>query len=433
MLRQPFCFADIKTELPFEHGPIPENNSCTKNIIAAALSYLVADMYFEFDRYSSLLLPAFLQGILFSALLVYRGSKNERLSDRLLSALLLVSAIKVAYWMLGFAGWYDTHNAYTSFMFYFPFNNAFWTGPLLYFYFLSLTNAQFRFSRKDRVHFILPLASLLLVLVKLAADFLFFYPFPDTPGTQYGTKGPWAELDKNIWVALAGYVSFFYYLFRTLTAFARYQKYIRENFSATEHIHFNWLRNLMLAVATGVLLLFVFELAALFIPGGRTFRTEWYGYFGLGVTIYYLSISGYYSPTRQQWQLAFDPEPVPARPVKEDTRQLEPLKQKLVLCMEQEKPYLDPELNLAMLAKKLKTNINNLSRVINEGMGQNFNDYINEYRVNAVIKKLEAGEQEQQTLLGIAYDCGFNSKATFNRSFKKITGVTPKDYTNGVK
>jgi AraC-like DNA-binding protein len=45
-----------------------------------------------------------------------------------------------------------------------------------------------------------------------------------------------------------------------------------------------------------------------------------------------------------------------------------------------------------------------------------------------VIKKLKSGEQQRQTLLGIAYDCGFNSKATFNRSFKKVTGKTPKEH-----
>jgi AraC-like DNA-binding protein len=69
--------------------------------------------------------------------------------------------------------------------------------------------------------------------------------------------------------------------------------------------------------------------------------------------------------------------------------------------------------------------------VINQGFQLNFNDFINQYRIEAVKDKLKAGEQKTQTLLGIAYDCGFNSKATFNRAFKKVTGLSPKQWLEG--
>lgn len=58
----------------------------------------------------------------------------------------------------------------------------------------------------------------------------------------------------------------------------------------------------------------------------------------------------------------------------------------------------------------------------------NFNDFVNYYRTEEVIKKLQSGKHNIHTLLAIAYDCGFNSKSTFNRSFKKQTGLTPKEY-----
>ena len=58
----------------------------------------------------------------------------------------------------------------------------------------------------------------------------------------------------------------------------------------------------------------------------------------------------------------------------------------------------------------------------------NFNDFINNYRIEAVKENLKKGEHKKTTLLGIAFDCGFNSKATFNRAFKKSTGLSPKDY-----
>lgn len=96
--------------------------------------------------------------------------------------------------------------------------------------------------------------------------------------------------------------------------------------------------------------------------------------------------------------------------------------------MDDEKIYEEPELTLSLLAKKLQTNTSVLSRVINQGFGSSFNDFINACRINAVKEKLQAGEQQTQTLLGIAFDCGFNSKATFNRAFKKATGLSPKEW-----
>jgi len=58
----------------------------------------------------------------------------------------------------------------------------------------------------------------------------------------------------------------------------------------------------------------------------------------------------------------------------------------------------------------------------------NFNDFINHHRIEAVKKMFEAGEQDNITLLGIAFDAGFNSKASFNRAFKKSTSLSPKEY-----
>ena len=60
----------------------------------------------------------------------------------------------------------------------------------------------------------------------------------------------------------------------------------------------------------------------------------------------------------------------------------------------------------------------------------NFNDYVNTHRIEAVKQKMNAGEYKTTTFLGIALDCGFNSKATFNRAFKKSTSLSPKEYVN---
>ena len=67
---------------------------------------------FEFNLYSSLLLPLVVQGFVFSIILLFRGLRENRLADNLLSVLIFSLTIRVANWMLGFAGWYDSHNAY---------------------------------------------------------------------------------------------------------------------------------------------------------------------------------------------------------------------------------------------------------------------------------------------------------------------------------
>ena len=103
------------------------------------------------------------------------------------------------------------------------------------------------------------------------------------------------------------------------------------------------------------------------------------------------------------------------------------LKNKLQQIMESQKVYLEPSLTLSELALKLKTNTSVLSATINSFFGKNFNDYINEYRVEEFKRQINLSENKNYTILVVAFDCGFNSKATYNRAFKKITGQAPKD------
>lgn len=95
--------------------------------------------------------------------------------------------------------------------------------------------------------------------------------------------------------------------------------------------------------------------------------------------------------------------------------------------------YEDPDLTLATLAAKLNIPPHELSRVINMGLEKNFSDFINELRVRDIVQKLQEPAYEQLTLLGIAYEAGFNSKTTFNRVFKEMTGKTPVEYKNSLK
>jgi len=93
--------------------------------------------------------------------------------------------------------------------------------------------------------------------------------------------------------------------------------------------------------------------------------------------------------------------------------------------------YQDPELTLTSLAEKLNLTTHELSRIINQGLKKSFSDFINEYRVAEVIRKMSDPAYDRITLIGMAYDSGFSSKSTFNRIFKEITSVSPAEYKTG--
>ena len=97
--------------------------------------------------------------------------------------------------------------------------------------------------------------------------------------------------------------------------------------------------------------------------------------------------------------------------------------------LKEEKPYLNPDLTIKQLAEMLEVNSNQLSQVINELLQKNFHQLINEYRVEEVKQNIN---DTSRTLLGIALDSGFNSKSSFNRIFKDITGLTPSEYKNSL-
>jgi AraC-like DNA-binding protein len=101
---------------------------------------------------------------------------------------------------------------------------------------------------------------------------------------------------------------------------------------------------------------------------------------------------------------------------------------KLEYFMDTEKPFLDPNLTLPMLSAKLCCTVHLLSKIINEQFGKNFFDYINGYRVSYFINLAQKPTSDQYTILSLAFESGFNSKSTFNHSFKKITDKTPSQY-----
>ena len=100
----------------------------------------------------------------------------------------------------------------------------------------------------------------------------------------------------------------------------------------------------------------------------------------------------------------------------------------ILALMEKEKLYTETELTLKQLADKLQYPTYQVSQAINEGLGKNFYDLINSYRVEEAKRLLTDPKNENYTILSVGFEAGFNSKTTFNTVFKKFTGVTPTEF-----
>ncbi|MCV9926124.1 AraC family transcriptional regulator [Flavobacterium sp. LS1R49] len=93
--------------------------------------------------------------------------------------------------------------------------------------------------------------------------------------------------------------------------------------------------------------------------------------------------------------------------------------------MEEEEPFLEPSLTIQELATQIKMPVRDLSILINHHMNLHFFDFVNEYRIKKAMKILSDPSKKNLTVLEILYEVGFNSKSSFNTSFKKYTNLTP--------
>lgn len=103
------------------------------------------------------------------------------------------------------------------------------------------------------------------------------------------------------------------------------------------------------------------------------------------------------------------------------------LKLKLINCIENEKIYLNNDLTLEDISNRLNVSKNHASQVINENFGMSFNNLINKYRIDEVIKHIEEGDSDIN-LGDLAYKVGFNNRNSFYNAFKKFTGISPTNY-----
>ena len=108
--------------------------------------------------------------------------------------------------------------------------------------------------------------------------------------------------------------------------------------------------------------------------------------------------------------------------------EMETLAAKIKKVMEDEALFLNPDLNLSIFSEKVALHPNKVSAIINSALDYSFRDFVNLYRVNLFKEHAKTYDLKSKTLLGLAHDCGFNSKASFNRAFKKFNDCTPIEY-----
>jgi AraC-like DNA-binding protein len=123
----------------------------------------------------------------------------------------------------------------------------------------------------------------------------------------------------------------------------------------------------------------------------------------------------------------------PPKPKRLSDEQIVELSARLDNLMIKEKIFLDNEINLASIAERLNISIHDASYLINEVKGDNFYNFINKFRVEEAKGLLTSDKSDKLNMLGIAFESGFNSKTTFNTSFKKIVGISPSEFSKKYK
>ncbi|HLD51809.1 MAG TPA: helix-turn-helix transcriptional regulator [Sediminibacterium sp.] len=408
-------------------------------------------MYFDFNWRSSLLLIFFFHGLVYAFLLFRKAYQQDRPSDNWLGLLLLMGILYICPWMLGYAGWYWGTECLEcrNFMFYVPMNHTLLMGPVIFMYIRSLLNPSFTFRKLDRWHFVPGIVYIIWTIIVAVTDRLILKRYYLMDGQN--------DPDFDTWYQAIGFFSLLIYLVLSLRYYLMYRAFIVQELSFADTVQFKWVRNFLIAC-------FIYFFSTIFLDILRLagvnigYQDTWWYYLLFAFIFYYIAITGYAHSIEQKKKFELDflryqmpfligggsgPQESPiedaafevmldaATPAVEGSSESfippEWIK-KVTQAMVSEKMYRNPELTLTDLANHLGTNPSLLSKIINRSFGKNFNDYVNQHRVLEVKENLANPNNAHLTIMSLAYDAGFNSKATFNRAFKKFTGDNPKRY-----
>jgi putative ABC transport system permease protein len=291
-------------------------------------------------------------------------------------------------------------------------------GPLIYFYVLKITCPWHNFNYKDLLHFT-PL------LLELGVQALEIRESIMTGAATYNTS---AFQLLNPVLQLLIFISIIAYVHRSDKLIQNFYRRLPPALMDRSLLEFRWLRRLLAATALLWLLWICFAAVDYFGYQDQLGIHVYYPfYIFFAVIIIWTAAAAFLKPQAG----SMIQQPAAAKPSLPSE-----LREKgswLKKAMETNRYYRDPELSLSSLAEKLDLTTHDLSRLLNTALKKSFNDFINEYRVREVAGKIQNTANDHITLLGIAYESGFNSKTTFNRTFRQLTGKSPAEYKNDLK
>ncbi|WP_259070325.1 helix-turn-helix domain-containing protein [Mucilaginibacter sp. X4EP1] len=375
----------------------------------------------------SIILTGAINGLFF-ILLLKRKPKNSN-SDRILMLWMAIISLQ-----LGF--YYDSLSASPIFPGYLQllgFSLPLISSPVLYCYIRSLS-LGFSFKWRNISAYLLP-----FVIFNCTTFFLHYtkenYLFLKDGFPHFSTAlKPWVTYSITGLLALIPG----YYTVLSFLLLLRHQKQLPNNYSYTEKINLNWLK--WIVVSQLILFIGLFLFIKYGVNYGLVGYPDLFAVVGAILTIYvfFIGFCGLHQDA------VFNNGTSARENVNEDIaaanyknsglndEKADQIFMRLKLYMDKEQPFLKEDLSLAMLAGELEITSNQLSQVINQKSGSNFFNFINGYRVACVKDKFKDPALAHYSILGIAYDCGFRSKSSFNKTFKETTGQTPLECRKAV-
>lgn len=293
-------------------------------------------------------------------------------------------------------------------------------GPSLYFYTKCIINTNFKFKRIYYLHFL-----------PLVLEFIFYR----TAFYRIGSDGLYLD-EKPFYSYIyltqqwLGVISILTYSFICLVILVKYQKQLKEYYSKIENISLSWLQTPIIVYASFFIFWNILTEVDRFIFSHNLREYYFLPSFAiLSIATCWIGFKGYLQKERD---LIFIKQSSKKRKETAVVKDKEFIS-KLNDLMNTQKPYLNPELNLGMLADLLEMKPKQVSLKINDNYSQNFYDLVNSYRIREFKKLIESAKFEKFSILGLAFESGFNSKSTFNNVFKKQTQLTPTQYIRNLK
>ena len=312
---------------------------------------------------------------------------------------------------------------YVPWLYAVPFGMVFLLGPLFYFYVRSVTDNTFIWKSKYWLHFIPYFLQLIYSLPFYTVNKIYVIEFINTFLAGELRINP----EYKIIFAVQD-IHLLIYLYLTFLLI----KSVNNNYTNAQYIisiasRIKWLKELFYCFILFLLTLTVLYIYILFKGKYNPVTNYIYTLITSGI-IYFIAYRlvlnpGLVSPDFTQKYRSYMPF---------SGEDGEKYMLKLKSLMEESKIFINPGLKLSLLSEQLGLPSHQVSKLINEKFGKSFNDFVNEYRVNEFISRLNTDEYRSYTIYGIALDVGFNSKSSFNTAFKKITGKNPSEYKSPV-